>query len=415
MSSPAPGTASIRDPIRSRPRNWLLTALALGSLLLVASSLRPALTSVGPVLEQIGTTTGLSDSALGMLTALPLLGLALFSSIVHGPAARWGVDRVLLAALALLAAGIVVRSLPAMPALWIGTAMIGAGVAFGNVLVPVILRRDHPMRIALFTGVSTSVMTGFAALGSGLAVPVAVALGGWRISLGLWAVPVMVALLVWAARIRWVPAPAPVTSATGIPTEPTGSVWRSATAWQVTAFMGLQSTAFFTLINWLPSVEASRGVSPEAAGWHLFAFQIAGVFAGLAITALMGRRAEQRPACLAVSLAILVAMAGLLWFPAWGPLWIVLAGVGTGSSIVVALSLIGLRGRSQSETTRLSGMAQSMGYLLAACGPVAAGALIQLTGSPDLVLMLVGGLALAQTGVAFWAGRDRRARPARNP
>lgn len=409
MSSPAPMATPVQGPARTRSRTWLLAALALGSLLLVASSLRPALTSVGPVLEQIGTTTGLSNSALGMLTALPLLGFALFSSIVHGPAARWGVDRVLLAALAVLAAGIAVRSLPAMPALWIGTAMIGAGVAFGNVLVPVILRRDHPRRIALFTGVSTSVMTGFAALGAGLAVPLAMVLGGWRLSLGLWAVPVMVALLVWAARTRWVPAPAPVTSAADAPAEPTGSVWRSATAWQVTAFMGLQSTAYFTLINWLPSVEASRGVNPETAGWHLFVFQIAGVFAGLAVTALMGRRAEQRPACLTVSLAIVVAMAGLLWFPAWGPLWIVLAGVGTGSSIVVALSLIGLRGRSQAETTRLSGMAQSMGYLLAACGPVAAGALTQFTGSLDLVLILVGGLALVQTVVAFWAGRDRRA------
>ncbi|WP_017587740.1 MFS transporter [Nocardiopsis ganjiahuensis] len=399
----------VRAVSRSRSRNRLVPALALVSLLLVSSSLRPALTSVGPVLERIGTTTGLSDSALGLLTALPLLGFALFSSIVHGPAARWGVDRVLLAALAVLAAGIAIRSLPALPALWIGTAMIGAGVAFGNVLVPVILRRDHPGRIALFTGLSTSVMTGFAALGAGLAVPLAAALGGWRMSLGLWAVPVVVAFLVWAARTRWAPSPAPVTSAAGAPAEPVGSVWRSATAWQVTAFMGLQSTAYFTLINWLPSVEASRGVNPQTAGWHLFAFQVAGVAAGLAISALMGRRAEQRPACLAVSLAILVAMAGLLWVPQWGVLWIMLAGVGTGSSIVVALSLIALRGRSQSETTRLSGMAQSMGYLLAAGGPIAAGALLQLTGSPDLVLVLVGALALVQAVVAFWAGRDRRA------
>lgn len=406
--APAPGSSAVPEPARTRPRTWPRAVLALGSLLLVASSLRPALTSVGPVLESIGATTGLSNSALGLLTALPLLGFALFSSIVHGPASRWGVNRVLLAALAVLAAGLVVRSLPALPALWIGTAMIGAGVAFGNVLVPVILRRDHPGRIALFTGVSTSVMSGFAALGAGLAVPLAALLGGWRMSLGVWAVPVVVALLVWAARTRWVPAPAPVTSVNDAPAEPAGTVWRSATAWQVTAFMGLQSTAYFTLINWLPSVEASRGVSPETAGWHLFAFQIAGVVAGLAVTALMGRRAEQRPACVAVSLAIVVAMAGLLWVPAWGPLWIIIAGTGTGSSIVVALSLIGLRGRSQGETTRLSGMAQSIGYLFAACGPIAAGALSQLTGSWDLVLMLVGGLALVQTMVAFWVGRDRR-------
>lgn len=393
---------------QSPTRSWARAALALGSVLVIASCLRPALTSVGPVLEAVGTTTGLSDGALGMLTALPLLGFALFSSVVHGPTARWGVDRVVLAALALLAAGIVVRSLPALATLWLGTAMIGAAVAFGNVLVPVILRRDHPRRIALFTGVSSSVMTGFAALGAGLSVPLAALAGGWRASLALWAVPVVLALLVWAARVRWVPSPVPVAASADSPAEPAGSVWRSPTAWLVTAFMGLQSTAYFTLINWLPSVEAARGVSAQTAGWHLFAFQITGVVAGLAITTLMGRRSEQRPACLAVSLLIVVAMAGLLWFPAWGPLWIMVAGAGTGSSIVVALSLIGLRGRTQAETTRLSGMAQSMGYLLAACGPIAAGVLIQLTGATDLVLVLVGGLALVQTGVALGAGRDRR-------
>lgn len=398
MSAPTTGAPA---------RTWTRAALAMGSVLVIASCLRPALTSVGPVLESVGTTTGLSNSALGVLTALPLLGFALFSSIVHGPTARWGVDRVVLAALALLAAGILVRSLPTLATLWLGTAMVGAAIAFGNVLVPVILRRDHPRRIALFTGVSSSVMTGFAALGAGLSVPLAALAGGWRASLALWAVPVAIALLVWAARVRWVPSAVPVAASADTPPEPTGSVWRSSTAWLVTAFMGLQSTAYFTLINWLPSVEAARGVSPESAGWHLFAFQITGVVAGLAITTLMGRRAEQRPACLAVSLLIVVAMAGLLWVPVWGPLWIMVAGAGTGSSIVVALSLIGLRGRTQTETTRLSGMAQSMGYLLAACGPVAAGVLIQLTGSTDLVLVLVGGLALVQTVVALWAGRDR--------
>lgn len=405
--APAPGSSALPEPARTR--TWPRAALALGSVLVVAACLRPALTSVGPVLESIGTTTGLSNSALGLLTALPLLGFAALSPFVHGPAARWGVERVVLAALAVLAVGTVVRSLPALPALWVGTAMIGAAVAFGNVLVPVILRRDHPGRIALFTGVSSSVMNGSAALAAGLTVPVAVAVGSWRISLGLWAALVALALLVWAARSLWVPAPAPAPSATSAPVEPTGSVWRSATAWQVTAFMGLQSTTYFTLVNWLPTVEASRGVAAQTAGWHLFAFQIAGIVAGLAVTLLMGRGSEQRPACLAVSLAMVVAMAGLVWVPEWGPIWIVLAGASVGSAIVVALSLIALRGRSQGETTRLSGMAQSVGYLLAACGPIAAGTLSQLTGSWDLVLVLVGGLALLQTGVGLWAGRNRRA------
>ena len=380
-------------------------ALVLTALFLVAACLRPALTSVGSVLEQIGDTTGLSASALGLLGALPLLGFAVVSPLVHGPAARWGVDRLVLVAMVVLCAGIVLRSLPPLPALWIGTALIGASVAVGNVLIPAIIRRDQPTRISLLTGVNTAVMNSSAALAAGLAVPLSLLLGSWRPALGLWAGLVAVAVLVWAVRMRRVPGPDAVGTVAAVPEEPERSVWASAKAWQVTVFMGLQSTTFFTLINWLPTVEASRGVAPTTAGWHLFGFQLAGIVAGLAVTALMGRRAEQRPACLVVSVGMVVAMAGLVWAPGVGLLWILLAGASTGGAIVVALALIALRGGTHGRTVRLSGMAQSMGYLLAAGGPVAAGALGQTTGVWEPVLLLVGALALVQTGISLFAGR----------
>lgn len=385
-------------------------ALVLTALFLVAACLRPALTSVGSVLEQIGDTTGLSAPALGLLGALPLLGFATVSPLVHGPAARWGVDRLVLVAMVVLCAGIVLRSLPPLPALWIGTALIGASVAVGNVLIPAIIRRDQPTRISLLTGVNTAVMNSSAALAAGLAVPLSLLLGSWRPALGLWAGLVAVAVLVWVVRMRRVPGPDSGGGRTvaAAPEEPERSVWTSAKAWQVTVFMGLQSTTFFTLINWLPTVEASRGVAPTTAGWHLFGFQLAGIVAGLAVTTLMGRRAEQRPACLVVSVVMVVAMTGLVWAPGMGLLWILLAGASTGGAIVVALALIALRGGTHGRTVRLSGMAQSMGYLLAAGGPVAAGTLGQTMGMWEPVLLLVGALALAQTGISLFAGRPER-------
>ncbi|MBR8743874.1 MFS transporter [Nocardiopsis sp. MG754419] len=392
------------DTVRSGSQ----AVLVLTALFLVAACLRPALTSVGAVLEQIGDTTGLSAPELGLLGALPLLGFAVVSPLVHGPAARWGVDRLVLVAMVVLCAGIVIRSLPPLPALWIGTAMIGASVAVGNVLVPAIIRRDQPSRIPLLTGVNTAVMNSSAALAAGLAVPVSFLLGSWRPALGVWAGLVAVAVLVWAVRMRRLPTPEPMGAVARASDAPERSVWASARAWQVTLFMGLQSTTFFTLINWLPTVEASRGVSPTTAGWHLFGFQVAGIVAGLAVTTLMGRRAEQRPACLVVSVAMVVAMVGLVWAPGWGLLWILMAGASTGGAIVVALALIALRGGTHQRTVRLSGMAQSMGYLLAAGGPVAAGALGQAVGAWEPVLLLVGALALAQTGVALFAGRPDR-------
>lgn len=383
-------------------------ALVLAALFLVAACLRPALTSVGSVLGQIGDTTGLSGSALGLLGALPLLGFAVVSPLVHGPAARWGVDRVVLVAMVVLCAGIIIRSLPPLPALWVGTALIGASVAVGNVLVPAIIRRDQPSRISLLTGVNTSVMNASAALAAGLAVPLSLLLGSWRPALGLWAGLVAVAVLVWAVRMRRVPGSEAIGAVGTTREEPERPVWTSAKAWQVTVFMGLQSTTYFTLMNWLPTVEASRGVAPTTAGWHLFGFQLAGIVAGLAITTLMGRRAEQRPACLVVSVTMVVAMTGLVWAPGWGLLWILLAGASTGGAIVVALALIAFRGGTHGRTIRLSGMAQSMGYLLAAGGPVAAGTLGQALGMWEPVLLLVGALALVQMGVSLLAGRPER-------
>ena len=395
--------------VRTAPQ----AVLVLVSLFVVAACLRPALTSVGSVLEQIGDATGLAAPALGLLGALPLLSFAVVSPFVHGPAARWGVDRLVLVAMAVLCAGLIVRSLPPLPALWIGSVMIGASIAVANVLVPALIRRDQPTRISLLTGVNTAVMNSSAALAAGLAVPLSLLLGSWRPALGLWAGLAALAFAVWALRMRRVPAGDVVATTAHGSNKPERSVWGSAKAWQVTLFMGLQSTTFFTLINWLPTVEASRGVSPTTAGWHLFAFQVAGIVAGLSVTAMMGRRADQRPACLVVSVGMVVAMVGLVWLPGWNLVWVLLAGASTGGAIVVALALIALHGGTHRRTVRLSGMAQAVGYLLAATGPVAAGALGQATGVWEPVLLLVGALALAQAGVSLLAGRPEQVRERR--
>lgn len=206
------------------------TTLLLASLFVVATCLRPALTSVGAVLERIGDSTGLSEPALGLLGALPLLGFAVVSPMVHGPAARWGVDRLVLVAMAVLCAGLVVRSLPPIAALWIGSVMIGASLAVGNVLVPAIIRRDQPTRIPLLTGINTAVMNTSAALAAGLAVPLSLALGGWRPALALWAVLAALAFVVWAVRMHRVPAPDPVGRASQGSNESESSVWGSAKA-----------------------------------------------------------------------------------------------------------------------------------------------------------------------------------------
>ncbi|WP_084464794.1 CynX/NimT family MFS transporter [Microtetraspora fusca] len=389
-------------------------AVKLLAVLLVAGCLRPALTSVGPVLDLIGADTGLGTTALGALGALPLLAFAALSPFVHGPGSRFGAERVVLWAMVALAAGIAVRSLPGNAWLWCGAAVAGASIAVGNVLVPSIVKRDHPGAVSRVTGVYTSVMTGFAALASGVAVPIAAATGnGWRWSLAVWAVPALLAAGVWALRMRGTRsrAAAAGTAAPTVSAVREKPVWRSAVAWQVTFFMGLQSTTFYLLVNWLPTMETARGVPASTAGWYLFLFQAVGIVSGLAVTAVMGARSDQRATGVLVSVPMVAAMAGMLWAPGWSPVWVVLAGISSGSTIVVALALIGLRTRTFAHTAKLSGMAQSVGYLLAAAGPIAAGRLADGTGSWTPVIVLIAGLALAQTYVVLWAGRDRYTHP----
>jgi CP family cyanate transporter-like MFS transporter len=177
-------------------------------------------------------------------------------------------------------------------------------------------------------------------------------------------------------------------------------------AWLVTAFMGVQSTCFYVLVTWLPTIERRLGVPPAVAGLHLFLFQVAGLLAGLGIPFLL-RHADQRLGAVAASVPVVIATFGLILAPQVVLLWALLAGAGQGASLVVALSLISLRGGTAAETTRLSGMAQSLGYLLAATGPIAAGALAERTGGWTAPLALVGALGAVQVVVGLFAGRHR--------
>ncbi|UYP20769.1 MFS transporter [Rhodococcus sp. Z13] len=381
------------------------TVLGLLALLLVAACLRPAITGVGPLLDGIGADTGLGSTGLGLLGAVPLLCFAGVSPWIHRPAVRFGVHRTVLVAMLVLTAGIVLRSVPGTPWLWLGTVAIGCGIGVGNVLLPAVVKRDYADRLATVTGVYSSVTTGAAGLGSGVAVPLAVATGDWRLALAAWALVSLLAAGVWAWRGRLVPTPPVPVPTAGAPAE--RSMWRSPLAWQVTAFMGLQSTTFYLLVTWLPSIEQALGVDRVAAGWHLSLYQVIGIGSGLAATAAMGRRRRHSALIAGNAAALAVAMGGMLVAPGAVLLWVLLAGVSSGASFVLALSLFGLRTRTVAQTARLSGMAQAVGYLLAATGPFAAGVLVDLTGSWTPALLLVAACAIAMAIVGAFAGRDR--------
>jgi CP family cyanate transporter-like MFS transporter len=375
--------------------------MTAATIFLVALCLRPAITTVGPVLPQISADEHLGEAAAGVLGALPLLAFALVSTQVHRISRRHGAERAVSGALLLLALGGAVRSYAGDVGLWAGTVVIGCAIAVGNVLVPAIVKRDYASNVSRATGIYTAFITMGASVASAVAVPIADAVD-WRLALASWSLLALAVAAVWLPRARVV---APVAAPPG-DREPV-SVWRQRRAWLITAFMGLQSASFYVLITWLPTVEIANGVSERAAGVHLFLFQGMGILGGLAIPVLL-RDARRRPAGAVVAgMPVLLGILGLLLAPELAAGWAAIAGLGQGAALVTALTLISLGGSTQAETTRLSGMAQSLGYLLAAGGPIAAGLLAEVSGAWEAALVLVVALGVVQIAVGAAAALDR--------
>ena len=389
---------------RSRLRHPLLL---VAGIMLVAANLRAALTSVGPLLEQIQQQLMLSATSAGLLNSLPLILFAVLSPVTPGLAKLIGIERTLGVALLLLVIGIVLRSMPQTGMLWLGSILIGAAIAFANVVLPTLVKRDFPSRAAAMIAAYAAVMSLVAAPASGLAVPLAALNNlGWRFSLLCWSLPALLALIVWLPQLRRSPA---LTASHALQTQPVSarSPWRSALGWQVALFMGLQSITFYTIIGWFSAFAASHGTSPQQAGFELFIYQVVAIAANFVMVFILPRARDQRAIALCSSLLIFIGVAGLLLLPGYSLVWLIFAGLGAGSSLVLALSFFGLRSSHHHQATQLSGMAQSVGYLLAALGPTLFGLLHDLTQGWRLPLIILLCLTLLQMLFGMLAGRNR--------
>ncbi|NGO68570.1 CynX/NimT family MFS transporter [Streptomyces boncukensis] len=382
-------------------------ALLVWGLLVVAANLRSPLTGVGPLLERVQTDLGLAPAVAGLLNTLPLLAFAGVAPLVPRLAARWGPERLLGFALAVLTLGIAVRWIPAATGLFAGTVLIGAGIGVGNVLLPSLIKRDFPTRVGLLTCAYATVMGGVAAVASGVAVPVGrSAPGGWHTALGCWIALALVACVLWLPRMR-APRAAPPPGPGASPEGARGHrlPWRSPLAWAVTAFMGLQSLGFYVVVTWLPQVFQDSGSSAVAAGWLLFLFQVVAVGTSLVVPAALRWARDQRAVAVAGSAVLLAGYLGLLAAPEWALLWSVVLGLGGGASLVLALAFLSLRAQDAAAAGALSAMAQSVGYLLAAAGPVVFGLLHTVGSGWRAPVLLLVAAAVGQVCVAPAAGR----------
>ncbi|WP_052493232.1 CynX/NimT family MFS transporter [Rhodococcus sp. MEB064] len=375
----------------------------------VAATMRAPLTGVGPLIPSIQADTGISSTAAGFLGTLPLLAFAGTSPFVRSASQRVGTRRALIGALSVVAVGTLVRSLPGIGFLFAGTVLLAIGIAFCNVLLPSIIKATVPAeRIGRVTGFYVTVMGLLAAIASGVAVPIGDALdGSWRASLAVWALPAVIALVLSVASRFAARANRPPAAGAHSPR----SVWSSKLAWQVSIFMGLQSIVFYAVISWLPSIVAERGVGEQIAGWQLTAFQVAGLITSTAVPILTRRLPDQSAVAVIASLTCGAGLAVLLLFPSMSWLAVTLIGLGGGASLVLALSFQSLRAHDAASAGALAGMAQTVGYLLAAAAPLALGLLRDLSGSWRLSLTVMVTLTMVQAVFGHRAGRDRHLSP----
>ncbi|EGS4966601.1 CynX/NimT family MFS transporter [Salmonella enterica subsp. enterica serovar Enteritidis] len=378
-------------------------ALLIAGILMIATTLRVTFTGAAPLLETIRSDYGLSTAQTGLLTTLPLLAFALVSPLAAGIAHRFGMERSLFAAMLLICAGIALRSLPSAALLFAGTAIIGCGIALGNVLLPGLIKRDFSQHVARLTGAYSLTMGAAAALGSALVVPLALHGFGWRGALLMLMLFPLLAFLIWLPQWRTTRS-ANLSSSRALHER---GIWRSPLAWQVTLFLGLNSLIYYVIIGWLPTILISHGYSEAQAGSLHGLLQLATAAPGLAIPLILPRFNDQRWIAALVSLLCAVGAAGLWFVPGQAIIWTLLFGFGSGATMILGLTFIGLRASSAHQAAALSGMAQSVGYLLAACGPPVMGKLHDASGSWYLPLSGVTVLAIIMAILGLYAGRDR--------
>ncbi|MGK3120233.1 CynX/NimT family MFS transporter [Pseudomonas corrugata] len=381
-------------PLPRRP--WLL----LLGLILVALNLRPALSSMAPLLGEVSTNLGLSAAQAGLLTTLPVLCLGLFAPLAPVLARRFGAERVVLGILLTLAGGIVLRSSFGQVGLFAGSVLAGASIGVIGVLLPGIVKRDFARQAGAMTGVYTMALCLGAAMAAGATVPLSERLNhSWALGLGFWAVPALLAV------VFWLPQTAQKQGVHQAAYRVRGLL-RDPLAWQVTLYMGLQSSLAYIVFGWLPSILIGRGLTPTQAGLVLSGSVIVQLISSLAAPWLATRGKDQRPAIVIVMVMTLGGLFGCLYAPLdglWG--WAILLGLGQGATFSLALTLIVLRSRDAHVAANLSGMAQGFGYTLASLGPFAVGVVHDWTGGWQALGWIFGLIGLGAIIAGIGAGR----------
>lgn len=366
----------------------------------IGFNLRAALTGVGPLVSMIQSDLHLSSGATGFITTIPLLAFAAMSLLVSKISARLGEGKTILLSFIILAGGLLVRSYLGTAGLFLGTVLAGVGIAFGNVLLPVIIKGNFPEKAAALTSVYTASMGLFASIAAAISAPLALQ-AGWKNSMAVWVILVVIGILFW---LPFVPMKMKQEQGDAVK----GLCKNSIAIW-LSLFMGLQSLLFYCFVAWLPTILAVKGFDAETAGYLFSIYQILGIPASFLTPLLAGRKNDQR---MVVSLIVAAYVLGLLMITVFQVkavigIGVAICGFCSGCCLSIAMLMINTRASNAAVSGQLSGMSQAVGYILAAVGPSAMGVIFDLTQNWTITLTILIVMLVPLFAAGWNAARDR--------
>lgn len=414
------------NTIESNTRSLIASnrKLLLAAIIAISFSLRAPITSIGSLAGLIREDLGVSNGFVGFITTLPLIAFAVCSPFVSKVSDRLGIGKTMLAGLIAIVAGGVLRAYTGTAGLLLGTALIGVGISSANVLIPSIVKLKFPERIGIVTSVYITSMAAFASIGAGVSYPLANAGLGWGSASAVWAGTALLAVFAWFPQRKLgahseiiAEQTKPGTSSSDSAAKPQdrgsetrngtvgtnkrNNIWKSSLAWYITLYFGIQSFNFYSLTAWVPSILQGYGMTPDMAGFMALWFQLIGIPSSFITPILAARVKNQKIIVTGACIAYILGIGMLAVFHSAPVVMIALLLLSNGgaASFSWAMVMISLKTADAGEAIELSGMSQSVGYLLAAIGPTLCGVIFDVskTWSPVLALFLgiTAGMAVA--------------------
>jgi CP family cyanate transporter-like MFS transporter len=375
--------------------------LMFAAIVLISCSLRAPITGVGPLVSTISADLGLSAATSGLLTTIPLMAFAVVSLLVGKLSARCGAGYVMLGGVVILCLGLTCRSFLGTAGLFVGTVIVGIGIAVNNVMLPAVIKSRYSDRVGPMTSVYTTAMSLLAMVSTAISVPIALAYN-WKTALFIWILVAVLALITWLPSRR-------ITLSGEKPEKKGPSVTKSPTAWWISLFMGFHSLQFYFIVAWFATILQSKGYDKVTAGYINSAYMLLGVFGSFIMPLITSRTKNHSVLGVILGACYTLSVIALLFVQhVWMlPIICILGGAGTGAGLSFAMMLFSLHTKDASDASELSGLAQSIGYFMAAICPYCMGKLFDAVGSwtPPLIILTV--LCIAVIGTGWMAGRPR--------